>query len=90
MDNFFDNMAPEDAKNLDSLSKLLIELRESHSAMLNHYEVSGEPALFEKIREGIVDEHPAYEVYLGAKLIDSTKEAVRKELRDYMLEEKPE
>ncbi len=86
MDNFYENLAPEDIQILDSLSKLLIELRESRAALLDHYEVTDDSMLLEKIRTGDVEEHPAYEVYLGAKLIESTREAVRKELRDYMLE----
>jgi len=86
MDNFYENLAPEDVQILDSLSKLLIELRESRAALLDHYEVVDDSMLLEKIRAGDVDEHPAYEVYLGAKLIEATREAVRKELRDYMLE----
>ncbi len=86
MDNFYENLSPEDVQILDSLSKLLIELRESRAALLDRYGVADDTALFEKIRSGDIDEHPAYEVYLGAKLIESTREAVRKELRDYMLE----
>jgi len=86
MDNFYENLSPEDVQILDSLSKLLIELRESRAALLDHYGVADDTALLEKIRAGDIDEHPAYEVYLGAKLIESTREAVRKELRDYMLE----
>ncbi len=86
MDNFYENLDPEDVLILDSLSKLLIELRESRAVLLDHYGVTDEKALLEGIRGGGIEEHPAYEVYLGAKLIDSTRETVRSELRNYMLE----
>ncbi len=86
MDNFYENLAPEDVLILDSLSKLLIELRESRDALLDHYGVADDAGLLDRIRTGDVGEHPGYEAYLGAKIIASTREAVRKELRDYMLE----
>lgn len=86
MDNFYENLAPEDVLILDSLSKLLIELRESRDALLDHYGAADDAGLLDRIRAGDVGEHPGYEAYLGAKIIASTREAVRKELRDYMLE----
>ncbi len=86
MDNFYENLAPEDVVILDSLSRLLIELRESRAALLEHHGVDDDTALLQKIRAGEIAEHPAYEAYLGAKLMASTREAVRRELRDFMLE----
>ncbi len=86
MDNFYENLAPEDIQVLDSLSRLLIELRESRSALLDHFGAADDEGLLERIRNGEVEEHPAYEAYLGARIISSTREAVRRELRDYMLE----
>ncbi len=86
MDNFYEHLSPEDVQVLDSLSILLIELRESRIALLSHYDVDDESSLLEKIRSGEIDEHPAYEAYLGAKYIQSTREAIRKKLKDYMLE----
>ncbi len=86
MDNFYEHLSPEDIQVLDSLSILLIELRESRAALLEHYDVDDEKSLLEKIRAGEVQEHPAYEAYLGARSIQTMREAIRKELKNYMLE----
>ncbi len=86
MDNFYEHLSPEDVQVLDSLSVLLIELRESRDALLEYYGVDGEDTLLEKIRSGEIGEHPAYEAYLGAKSIQTIREAIRKELKNYMLE----
>ncbi len=86
MDDFYENLSPEDVQVLDTLSILLIKLRESRAALLDHYEVENEESLLEKIRAGEVDEHPAYEAYLGAKSIGTMREAIRRELKNYMLE----
>ncbi len=86
MSNFYDNLSPEDIQILDSLSKLLIELRESRYALLAHYGATSEEDILAGIRNGKIDEHPGYEAYLGAKGIQATRETVRQRLRDYMLE----
>jgi len=89
MSTFYNNISPEDVQTLDKLSMLLIELRESREALLNKHKVESEEQLLEQIQQGSVSEHPAYEDYLGMKVITQTREAVRKELRDYMLEVEP-
>lgn len=83
---FENNLPPEDAETLDALSRLLLELRESRIALLARYEVEEEDMLLEKIKRGETPEHPAYEDYLGAKAITATRETIRAELRDYMLQ----
>ena len=89
MANFYENLAPEDVATLDRLSALLIELRESHLALLARYTVASEDELFERLRAGKLAEHTAYEDYLGAKIIASTRAAIRSQLRDYMLQINP-
>ena len=89
MDDFYENLAPEDVAILDQLSKLLIELRESHMTLLARYEVASEDDLYDRLREGKLAEHTAYEDYLGARIIESTRMAVREQLRDYMLQVDP-
>lgn len=85
MAGFYNNLSPEDVTTLDRLARLLIELRESREALLARHGVDSEEALLEKIRRGELAEHPAYEDYLGAKVIHATREAIRSDLRDYML-----
>lgn len=89
MADFYENLAPEDIAILDQMAKLLIELRESHMALLARYEVASEDDLYDRLREGKLAEHTAYEDYLGARIIESTRMAVRAQLRDYMLQIDP-
>jgi len=67
-----------DADALQALyAKTLYTLRESRKAMLKQYAVENEAALLEKIRSGVLDEHPAYEHYLSALIIEQTRLHVR-------------
>lgn len=85
MASFYDNLSPEDVTTLDRLARLLIELRESHEALLSRHGVDSAEALLEKIRRGELAGHPAYEDYLGARTITATSETIRADLRNYML-----
>ena len=86
MPGFYENLSPEDIATLDRLARLLIELRESREALLTRHGAVSEEALLEKIRRAELAEHPAYEDYLGARVIHETREAIRADLRQYMLE----
>jgi hypothetical protein len=86
MANFYDNLSAEDIEILDKLSMLLIELKESRLELLERHKVESEPDLLTNIKSSAVDEHPSYEDYLGAKIIDHNRENIRTDLRDYMLE----
>ncbi len=89
MASFYENIAPEDVAVLDRLAMLLIELRESHMTLLTRHAVTNEDDLFDRLRAGKLPEHTTYEDYLGARIIESTREAVRAQLRDYMLQINP-
>jgi hypothetical protein len=55
-------------------------LRESRKALLKRYEVEDEAALLEKIRSGQVREHPAYDHYLSALILEQTRQCVRADM----------
>ena len=86
MPNFYDNLTAEDVATLDRLSMLLIDLRESRDKLLQRHASASIEELLEKIRARDVDEHPVYEDYLGARIIETTREEIRSSLRDYMLQ----
>lgn len=86
---FYDKLAPGEVETLDRLSRLLIELRESRLQLLARHGTEDEGQLLERIRGGEIAEHPAYEDYLGARLITATREMIRAELKDYMLKLNP-
>ena len=89
MANFYENLAPEDVAVLDRLAMLLIELREAHMTLLARHAVASEDDLYDRLRAGRIIDHTAYEDYLGARIIESTRLAVRAQLRDYMLQINP-
>ena len=77
MDNFFENLEYDEATELHLLSKLIYELRENRHAVLKPYGAEDEAALLQQIQAGTVDEHPAYEHYLAARVLGDTRETVR-------------
>lgn len=77
MDNFFEDLEYDEATELDQLSKLIYELRENRNAILKPYGAEDEAALLQQIQAGSVDEHPAYEHYLAARVLADTRETVR-------------
>lgn len=86
MINFFERMDPDEAAELEQLSRLMYELRENRDAILKTYRVADEIALLELIYSGRVAEHPAYEHYLGARILHDTRETVRAMLSECMKE----
>lgn len=77
MSNFFENLEPDEAAEIEQLSRLVYELRENRNAVLKPYGAEDEAALLQKIQTGAVDEHPAYEHYLAARVLADTRETVR-------------
>lgn len=61
-------------------AKTLYRLREARKSMLNQYGVAEEPQLLTKIRDGEVGEHPAYEHYLSALIMEQGRLQLREEL----------
>lgn len=58
-------------------ARTIYALRESRKHILKTYAVDGEAALLEQIRNGELDEHPAYEHYLSALIVEQTRQVVR-------------
>ena len=71
----------EDTENLQNLyAKTTYLLRESRKEILKSYQVECEAALLEKIRSGELPEHPAYEHYLSALILEQTRMQIRAEM----------
>lgn len=85
MTEFFKNVSLDQASRIEQLSRLMYELRENRLQLLADHEVSDEAALLERIRIGAVPEHPAYEAYLGARVLAESYAAVRVELQEATL-----
>jgi len=55
-------------------------LREVRKKLLKQYGVEDEAALLEKIKSRDLDEHPAYDHYLGALIVEQTRQHVRADM----------
>jgi hypothetical protein len=86
MNNFFANVPLAGAQRLEKLSRLAFELREDAARLLAPYGVDDPAALLERIRARELPEQPAYDDYLGAKILVAGREAVRAELATVMHE----
>lgn len=84
MADLFENLEYDEAMELQLLSKLIYELRDNRNAVLKLYKAEDEAALLQKIQTGAVDEHPAYEHYLAARILADIRETVRAEVSEIL------
>jgi len=84
--DFFEKLPLEAVEQLEQLSRIAFELRESRKQLLQQYDVDGEEALLELVRSRAVAEHPGYDHYLGAHILSTTREAVRGQLKAIVVE----
>lgn len=80
MKNYFEGLDHDDAELIESLSRVVYVLRENRKSLLDQHGVEDEPALLDKIKSGEIAEHPAYEHYLSARILEATRNTVRDEL----------
>ncbi|MBX3686994.1 MAG: hypothetical protein KF909_12710 [Rhodocyclaceae bacterium] len=86
--DFYQGFDPEAAADIERLSRLIYELRQNRARILQPYEVSHESELVRRIADGKLDEHPAYEHYLSARILADTCESVRMVLAGRLRQEK--
>lgn len=86
MPEFFESVAFETATEIEQLARLAYELRENRQAVLQFHEVVDEAALLQRIQSGEVAEHPAYEHYLAARILEDTRETARAALAERVKE----
>lgn len=73
----YDTLTPQDALELEQVARLIYESRENRRRVLAAAGAEDEPSLLARIADGSVDEHPAYEHYLAARILADTHEAAR-------------
>lgn len=78
MADFFKGMDYEVATEVEALTRLMYELREHRNSLLDSCAVPDEAVLLERITAGDLDEHPAYEQYLAARILADTCETARR------------
>ena len=77
MNPIFDAMPPEDALELEQITRLIYEARENRRKVLDAVGAGDEAALLARIAAGDIDEHTAYEHYLAARILADTHAAAR-------------
>lgn len=80
----YSNFPPEQAERIDRLSRLIYELRENRRAVLAIHAVADAEGLLGRIAAGEVAEHPAYEHYLSARILESSRQSLRSELGELL------
>lgn len=73
----YDNLPPESAFEMERIARLIYEARENRRTVLAAMNVADEQSLLERIIDGSVNEHPAYEHYLAARILGDTHQAAR-------------
>ncbi|WP_193366392.1 hypothetical protein [Herminiimonas sp. CN] len=79
-DALVDSMSTEALQAL--YAKTVYLLRESRKEVLRLYAVDSEVALLEKIKNGEIGEHPAYDHYLSVLILDQTRMQMRAEMME--------
>ena len=78
------NQLIQDAADIENLQNLYARttylLRESRKEILKSYQVECEAALLEKIQCGALPDHPAYESYLSALILEQSRQQIRAEM----------
>lgn len=86
MNPIFDAVPPQDALELEQVARLIYESRENRRKVLDAVGASDEAALLARIASGAIDEHPAYEHYLAARILADTHQAARTALAQLLQE----
>lgn len=79
-DAVVDSMSAESLQAL--YAKTVYLLRESRKEILRRYAVDNEAVLLEQIKSGEISEHPAYEYYLSALILEQTRAQMRGEMME--------
>lgn len=82
MKNIFNGIANDAALEMGKLTHLTYELRENRKRVLAQHCVQDEAELLSAICAGTIPEHPGYEHYLAACILDETREEARSVLAE--------
>lgn len=77
MKNIFNGIAHDAALEMGKLTHLTYDLREKRKLILAQHGVQDEVQLLEAICAGTIPEHPGYEHYLAARILDETRHEAR-------------
>lgn len=88
MKSFFEGFVHEDAEIIESYSRLIYELRENRTQLLQLCGADSDQEILDSLVSGQAAEHPTYEHYLSARILAETRETIRTELNKLLQEAK--
>ncbi|MFP5383792.1 MAG: hypothetical protein ACLGHG_06955 [Gammaproteobacteria bacterium] len=80
MADFYQDLDPQVAMGIERLARLAYELREARAGLLRYHDVADEAALLARIAGGQLPEHPAWEHYLAASIMEHARQATRMQI----------
>lgn len=86
MNSIYDALPPDAATEVQQLARLIYESREHRRAVLEAAGAGSAEELLERIAQGTVAEHPAYEHYLAARVLADTHDAARQAMAQMLKE----
>jgi len=83
---FYENLATDDAIEIEQLSRLMYEIRVSRDALLAELGAGSPEQALACIVAGDLPEHPAYEHYLSLRSLAELHSQIRTELAERLKE----
>ncbi|MDD3354720.1 hypothetical protein [Zoogloea sp.] len=77
MDPFYNHLPPEEAVEIEKLSRLMYEVRTARDEMLSRLNASTAEQALAAILSGDLPEHPGYEHYLSVRMLSDLHAQVR-------------
>lgn len=77
MADFFQDLDPQLALELERLARVSYELREARAGLLRYHDVADEASLLGRILQAELPEHPTWEHYLAARIMEQARQAAR-------------
>ncbi|MGE5493276.1 MAG: hypothetical protein ACM31P_18595 [Actinomycetota bacterium] len=84
MEDFFRHVPVDEVIDIEAAARVIYELRENRADILNGHGVHDEGELLERIAQGSLPEHPAYDSYLSARIVAETRELLRRQLERHL------
>lgn len=82
MDNFYSNIPADQAQEIEQCARLMYELRGARDTLLAQLGAADAPQALACIVRGEMPEHPSYEQYLSARILDTLHAEVRADLAE--------
>ena len=90
MNNFYDNLDPDDAVDIEQCSRLMYEIRSARDGLLAQLGAGDAPQALACIKSGELPEHPSYEQYLSVRILNALHADVRADLADRLKKVQPQ